>query len=262
VQTTARPTLTNPRLGDERLSCRYAATQDPELRAQLVERYMPLARYAASRFAGGVEPFDDLQQVATVGLLKAIDRFDPHRGASFASYALPTMVGELKRYFRDRSWTVRPPRDLQDDALKVERITQELQLQNGVPPTIDAIACRCDMTDEAVLEARQALRGRHAASLSSTSGDEQLSLDQRLGVVDDGFIGAERRAYIATLTATLTAREREIVRLRFEEDLTQAEIGTIVGVSQMHVSRLLVAALAKLRLAAGATVVTRPLGQP
>jgi RNA polymerase sigma-B factor len=232
---------------------RYARTRDPQLREQLVHRYMPLARYAAARYRHGQEPFEDLVQVASLGLLKAIERYDPVRGAAFSSYALPTMSGELRRHFRDRSWAVRPPRDLQEAALAVERATEALGRELGHAPTVDDLARRTGLDAEAVLEAREALGARLSTSLSApvhgTEGDE-LDLGSRLGTDDDGFQAAEHRATIGTLTKALTQREREIVRLRFEEDLTQSEIGQAVGLSQMHVSRVLRQAIDKLRAAA------------
>ncbi len=234
----------------------YARTGDLNLRRRLIERYLPLARFAAARYSRSSEPFDDLVQVASVGLIKAIDRFDPDNGASFSSYALPTMLGELRRHFRDRSWTVRPPRDLQEDALTVERTTSDLQAARSVPPTVEDIAKACSLTIEMVLDARQALAGRDATSLSSArardDGDAP-SLERWLGVLDDGFERAEQRATIQRLAAHLTKRERQIIRLRFEEDLTQTEIGAIIGVSQMQVSRILRAAMNKLHASAAQT---------
>jgi RNA polymerase sigma-B factor len=232
---------------------RYARTRDPRLREQLVHRYLPLARYAASRYRRGSEPFDDLIQVASVGLLKALDRYDPIRGSAFSSYALPTMAGELRRHFRDRGWAVRPPRELQEQALAVERAGEELGTELGRSPTVEELAERMGLEVEIVLEAREALTARMSTSLSTpTRGadDEDLSLATRLGAEDDGYAGAEQRATIEALARVLTAREREILRLRFEEDLTQAEIGKIVGLSQMHVSRILRVSVEKLRGAA------------
>lgn len=231
---------------------RYARTRDPLLREQLVHRYLPLARYAASQYRRGTEPFDDLVQVASVGLLKALDRYDPVRGAAFSSYAMPTMSGELRRHFRDRGWAVRPPRDLQEQALAVEKASEALSRELGRSPTVTELATRIGTDEETVLEAREALTARMASSLSTpTAGqDEDPGLGSRLGADDDGFRKAEHRATLAALTRTLTPREREIVRLRFHEDLTQAEIGRIIGLSQMHVSRLLRMAIDKLRLAA------------
>ena len=237
---------------DSEMLRRYARTRDPRLREQLVHRYLPLARYAASQYRRSAEPFDDLVQVASVGLLKAIDRYDPVRGAAFSSYALPTMSGELRRHFRDRGWMVRPPRDLQEQALAVERAAEVLHRELGRSPTVDELAERVGTDAEAVLEAREALNARLSTSFSAPvrGEDDDLDLGSRLGAEDDGFAVAEHRATLTTLTRALTQREREIVRLRFDEDLTQAEIGEIVGLSQMHVSRVLRAAIEKLRAAA------------
>jgi RNA polymerase sigma-B factor len=241
---------------DVMLLRRYARTRDPQLREQLVHRYMPLARYAAAQYRHGPEPFEDLVQVASLGLLKAIDRYDPIRGSAFSSYALPTMSGELRRHFRDRSWAVRPPRDLQEHALAVERATEALSRELGHAPTVADIGARTGYDVETVLEAREALSARLSTSLSATvrGGDgDELELGSRLGADDDGFAAAEQRATLGALAKALTAREREIVRLRFEEDMTQAEIGEVVGLSQMHVSRCLRTAVDKLRAAAAPT---------
>jgi RNA polymerase sigma-B factor len=231
---------------------RYAARRTPELRDQLVVRYLPLARFCASQFARTSEPFDDLLQVASIGLIKALDRYDPARGVAFSSYAMPTMSGELRRHFRDRGWSVRPPRDLQEWALATERATTALIRDLGRSPTIDEIAERSGLTSEAVLEAREALVARTATSLSAPLGadGEHHTLGDAIGVVDDGFVAAEQRATIDELARrSLTHREREILRLRFDEDMTQSEIGEAVGLSQMHVSRVLRTVLDKLRLA-------------
>jgi RNA polymerase sigma-B factor len=237
---------------DRLLLCRFARSRDPEMREQLVRRYLPLARYAASRYASSAELFDDLVQVATLGLLKAIDRYDPDRGVAFSSYALPTMDGELRRHFRDRGWAVRPPRGLQEQALRIERAADQLQRELRRSPNVDELAERTGFDAETVLEARAALAARDARSLSAAGGDDDDGdpLQARLGAEDDGYRRAEQRATIATLVRGLSKREREIVRLRFAEDLTQAEIGERVGYSQMHVSRVLRTALERLRLAA------------
>jgi RNA polymerase sigma-B factor len=233
---------------DADLLARYARTRAPDLRDQLVRRYLPLARYSAGQYARGGEPFDDLLQVASIGLLKAIDRYEPGRGAEFSSYALPTMAGELRRHFRDRSWSVRPPRDLQDHALAVERATAALIADLGRSPTVGEIAGRTGLGVASVLEAREALASRHAVSFSlPASGDDGPDLGECMGTWDAGFDGAEDRATLTRLFRHLSHREREILRMRFEEDLTQAEIGERVGLSQMHVSRLLRNALEKLR---------------
>ena len=237
---------------DDRLLRRFATTRDPHLQGELVERFLPLARFAAARFARGSEPYDDLLQVASVGLIKAIERYEPQNGAAFSSFALPTMIGELRRHFRDRSWSVRPPRTLQEHALRIEQVAERLHRQAGVMPTVQEVAQASDLTLEEVLEARQALEGRRATSLSpADDGDDEASgLHRTLGRVDAGFEDVEQRATIAQLGATLTRREREVIRLRFEQDLTQAEIGAALGVSQMQVSRILRIALEKMRAAA------------
>jgi RNA polymerase sigma-B factor len=238
--------------GDARLLRQYGATRDPQIRAQLVERYLPLARYAANHYARRTEPFEDLVQVASLGLLKAIDRFDPSNGATFSSYALPTMLGELRRHFRDRGWAVRPPRTLQEHALLVERTTAELQRALGRSPTVEELSETTRLSHEQVLEAREAAAAHGATSLSAHVGgdDDAGELGDMIGVEDDGFARADDRATVDALLRTLTYREREILRLRMEEDLTQSEIGERVGLSQMHVSRLLRQILDKLHVAA------------
>jgi RNA polymerase sigma-B factor len=244
-------------LGDEALLRRYAETRDPALREALVERYLPLARHAVGRFSRRHEPFDDLLQVASVGLLKAIDRFDPSNGAAFSSYALPTMLGEVRRHFRDHSWTVRPPRDLQEQALAVSRTADRLTAEHGTPPSVGEIAAATGLTEEDVLEARMALDGRSYTSLTPVGMDDDdhdrgRGAERRLAVTDDGYDRAEDRRFVGDLTRRLPPRDREVVRLRFEEDLTQAEIGQRVGLSQMHVSRILRDSLAAMRAAAAA----------
>jgi RNA polymerase sigma-B factor len=234
---------------------RFAATRDRQLRDEIIARYLPLARHVAGRYAHGSEPFDDLFQVACVALLKAVDRYDPERGIAFTSYALPTMTGELKRHFRDRTWAVRPPRDLQDQSLRVERIVQDFTHDRGRAPTVPEIAERADLDIEAVLEALQAAQARDGVSLDAPArGDEEDdTVGHRIGDLDGGFAGAEDRGTISQLSRSLTERERTVLRLRFEQDLTQAEIGELVGVSQMHASRIIRGAVDKLRVIADHT---------
>jgi RNA polymerase sigma-B factor len=252
------PSYRSPRRSpraDAALLARFAETRDTELRRRLVDRYLPLARFAAAHFARGPEPIEDLVQVASIGLLHAIDRYDPGKGVAFTSYALPTINGELRRHFRDRGWMIRPPRDLQDDALRVKRITQELLTERRHAPTVEDVARAGALSVEEVLEAREALNARHAASLSPTSGDDESpGLEARLGIIDDNFARVEQRAMLDALgRRVLTRRDRAIVHLRFAHDLTQAEIGDVVGLSQMHVSRVLRVSLDKLRAAAAAS---------
>jgi RNA polymerase sigma-B factor len=247
-----RPTAPGDAPADLRLLRRFNASRDPDVREQLVVRYLPLARYAANHYARRDEPFDDLLQVASLGLLKAIERFDPANGATFSSYALPTMLGELRRHFRDRSWAVRPPRTLQEHALAVERATGEQARLLGRSPTIAELAAATGLGLEQVLEAREAIAAHAATSLSTPvgAGDDSAVLGDLLGVDDPGYARADQRATVDALLRSLTRREREIVRLRMEEDLTQSEIGERVGLSQMHVSRLLRQILEKLHRAA------------
>lgn len=237
---------------DHALFARYNNRRDPADRDQLVKQYLPLARQLARRYQRDQASFDDLFQVACLGLLKAIDRFDTERGIAFSTFAVPTIAGEIKRHFRDHSWSVRVPRDLQELALKAERTASELSLSLRRQPTVAEIADAVGASDETVLEALEAARAYEASSLQSPLGDDDRgdTLGERIGTEDPGFTGAEQRATLEQMMWALTAREREVLRLRFAEDLTQSEIGERVGVSQMHVSRIIRHALAQLRTVA------------
>jgi RNA polymerase sigma-B factor len=237
---------------DRRLLVRYHDSGDPVAREALVERFLPLARQLARRYQRGAEPLDDLVQVASLGLLKAIDRFDPQRETAFSSFAVPTILGELKRHFRDRGWSVRVPRDLQELSVRVDRVTDQLARGLGRAPTPDEIGAEIGVTAEQVLEAREAAGAYRAVSLDRPREDDDESerVAERMGVVDPGFDVAEDAATVESLMRVLSDREREVLRLRFSEDLTQSEIGIRVGVSQMHVSRLIRQAVARLREAA------------
>jgi RNA polymerase sigma-B factor len=238
---------------DRRLLVRYRAHGDPAAREQLVARFLPLARQLARRYQRGGEPLDDLVQVASLGLLKAIDRFDPERETAFSSFAVPTILGELKRHFRDKGWSVRVPRDLQELAVKVDRVADEMSRELGRAPTPAEIAERTGSSLEQVLEAREASGAYRAVSLDRPRTEEDEDSDsyaEAVGVDDPGFRIAEASATIDRLMRVLSEREREVLRLRFEEDLTQSEIGERVGVSQMHVSRLIRQSIARLREAA------------
>jgi len=241
-------------VGERRLLERYAKDQSPTVREELVDRFMPLARRLAARYAGGAEPFDDLVQVASVGLVKAIDRFDPERGTAFSTFAVPTILGELKRHFRDRGWSVHVPRDVQERILKVERAMAELPAKLGHTPTVQEIGQRIEATDEEVLEAMHASQGHHAVSLDATStmgdGDEPGPLRDRIGSEDLSFDTVEYGEAIGPVLKEISERDRQVLHLRFVEDLTQAEIAERVGVSQMHVSRLIRRALERLRTVA------------
>jgi RNA polymerase sigma-B factor len=237
---------------DRRLFARRAAG-DERAREELIERFLPLARSLARRYDQSVEPLDDLVQVASMGLVKAVDRYEPGRGCAFSSYAVPTIVGELKRHFRDRTWTVRPPRALQELTLRVDDASVRLSQRLDRAPTVSELAAEVGAGDEEILEALQARTARGALSLQAPVGgsDEEVELQDTVGAGDDGYARAETRALLDSLLAGLTPRARVVLRLRFEEDLTQAEIGALLGVSQMQISRIIRQSVARLRLIAG-----------
>ena len=257
-----REALPDDRRGrdDLRLFRAWVDGGDRQARAQLIERFLPLARSLARRYERGSEPLEDLVQVASVALVKAIDRYDPARGYAFSSFAVPTIAGELKRHFRDHSWTVRPPRDLQEVTLRVETALTRLTQQLDRSPTTQELAAAAGLDDEQVLEALQARRGRSAISLQAPQGDpaDGMTLGDTIGAEDPGLERAEQRAALDDLLKTVPARAREMVRLRFEEDLTQAEIGAIFGVSQMQVSRILRQTVEQLRIVAERAEAERP----
>jgi RNA polymerase sigma-B factor len=237
---------------DRRLLERYHHDGDIAAREALVERFLPLARQLARRYQRGGEPLDDLIQVASLGLLKAIDRFEPDRPTAFSSFAVPTILGELKRHFRDRGWSVRVPRDLQEMSVRVEKVADTMARRLGRAPTPAEIAEEVGTTTERVLEAREAAGAYRAVSLDRPrdDADEGEGMAEVFGIEDPGFGLAEDAATVERLMTVLGDREREVLRLRFVEDLTQSEIGARVGVSQMHVSRLIRQAIARLRAAA------------
>jgi RNA polymerase sigma-B factor len=238
---------------DARLFSRLAKTGDPRAREELIERYMPLARNLAARYRKSSEPFDDLLQVASLGLVKAVDRYEPGRGIAFSSYAVPTITGELKRHFRDKSWSVRMPRGLQERTLRVDKAVTQLNTDLGRSPTVTELASTLELSEEEVLEALEARHAHSATSLETPLGgeeDDARTLGDGLGHTDDGFELAEHRATLKGLFDVLPERDQRIVRMRFEDGLTQAEIGKVVGVSQMQVSRILRASLAKMHAAA------------
>jgi RNA polymerase sigma-B factor len=225
---------------------------DQHAREQLVQRFLPLARQLARRYHRGGEPLDDLTQVASLGLLKAIDRFDPERATAFSSFAVPTILGELKRYFRDKGWSVRVPRDLQELAVRLEPTTEALARDLGRTPTTAELAAHLQVSVEQLLEAREAAGAYRAVSLDRPRDEDEESdgLGAGFGIEDAGFAEAEDAATVAHLMRVLSEREREVLRLRFAEDLTQAEIGARIGVSQMHVSRIIRQAITQLQRAA------------
>jgi RNA polymerase sigma-B factor len=233
---------------DDRALFARLADGDPRARAMLVERFMPLARSLARRYESSGEPLEDLVQVASLALVKAIDRFDASRGHAFSSFAVPTIVGELKRHFRDRTWAVRPPRELQELILRLDRVSVRLSQELDRAPTVSELAEAAGAEEEHILEALQARSGRGTLSLHAPSSQEPdaASLEDSLGDDDSGFDRAESRAVLDGLCVGLPARAREVLRMRFEDDLTQAEIGERLGVSQMQVSRIIRQTIARL----------------
>ena len=241
---------------DEQLLRRYHESGDLDAREELVVRLMPLARQLASRYRHSGEPLEDLTQVACVGLLKAIDRYDPERGTGFTRYALPTMLGELKRHFRDKGWALRVPRATQELALKVNEALGRLPAKLGRAARPRDVAEAIGVSVEDVLEAMEAATAYEATSLDAPRGssddDEEWTHGDALGDEDAGYELVELSDALRGTLDALPPRERLILRLRFERDLTQAEIANCVGVSQMHVSRLLRRSLDRLS-AAGAS---------
>jgi RNA polymerase sigma-B factor len=231
---------------------RLAREGDPRDRAALVERFLPLARTLARRYQRSGEPFDDLLQVASLGLIKAIDGFDTDRGIAFSAYAVPTILGEIKRYFRDRTWAVHVPSHLQELTLRVDRAVGELAEKLRRQPSVPEIVVAVGADEEAVLEALQAGGAYRARSFDEPSGggEDAVTLGESIGVAEHGFARVEARVTFAALLNVVTSREREVLRMRFEEDMTQAEIAAAIGASQMHVSRIIRGALARIRQAA------------
>ena len=238
------------RAGTTELFARWQQDGDPRARQELAQRFLPLARKLARRYSGAHEPFDDLLQVASLGLVKAIDRFDVSRGTAFSSFAVPTILGELKRYFRDLGWSVHVPRGAQELALKVEDARQKLMTKTGRPPSVQDLAQYLELSIEDVLEALETAGAHHTASLDSPREDgeeESGTLADAFGQVDESYELVEARVTIAAAADHLGPRERQVLVLRFVEDLTQSQIASMIGVSQMQVSRILRRALAQLR---------------
>jgi RNA polymerase sigma-B factor len=237
------------------LLVRYHEYGDLGARAELVERFLPLARDLALRYTYTDEAFDDLLQVASLGLLKAIDRFDPGRGTKFTSYAAPTILGELKRHFRDKGWSLHVPRELQERTLAVGHATERLSKELGRSPKVREVAEHIGCSVEQVLEAQEAAASYEAASLDAPVAREEgesAALVDLLGEDDSSFELVEDREAIARGWKELPDVERTVLELRFMHDLNQREIGERIGYSQMHVSRLLRRALSRLETAAAA----------
>ncbi|GGV91553.1 RNA polymerase sigma-F factor [Streptomyces gelaticus] len=220
------------------------------VRAALIEANLPLVRYAAARFRSRNEPMEDVVQVGTIGLINAIDRFDPERGVQFPTFAMPTVVGEIKRYFRDNVRTVHVPRRLHELWVQVTGATEDLTTAHGRSPTTAEIAQRLRISEDEVLACIEAGRSYHATSLEAAQeGDGLPGLLDRLGYEDPALTGVEHRDLVRHLLVQLPEREQRILLLRYYSNLTQSQISAELGVSQMHVSRLLARSFARLRSA-------------
>jgi RNA polymerase sigma-B factor len=237
---------------DKKLLLRYREDGDERALSDLTERYLPLARRLASRYRYTNEPMEDLVQVANLALLKAIQRFDLERDAAFSSYAVPTILGELKRYFRDHSWSVHVPRDLQERAVKINKTVDALSKQLGRAPTVKELAEKLDVELEQVVEALEATQAFDAASLDAERPGQDgnmATIGDTIGAEEAGFDMVEYGAAIEGVLGDMPERTRVVLHLRFVEDMTQAQIAERIGVSQMHVSRIIRKALVDLRAA-------------
>jgi RNA polymerase sigma-B factor len=236
---------------DQYLLRRYRLHGDISARQKLITMYLPLVRSLARRYASRGEQFDDLVQVGAIGLIKAIDRFDLERGVELTTYATPNIVGEIKRYFRDKGWSVRVPRGLQELNIRLNKVIDELVPKLQRSPTINEIAEAAGATPEEVLEALETSQAYNSVSLQAApngeSGDDETGLIDYMGTEEAAYDTMEDRTMLAPGFAKLDARERYILHLRFFEGLTQSQIAARVGISQMHVSRLIRRALEKLR---------------
>lgn len=238
------------RLDGEALLALYHRTGDERVRERAVEWYLPLARRLAARYHRRQEPFEDLVQVANLGLVKAVKRYDPTRGTRFSSFAVPTITGELRRHFRATAWSLHVPRGVQEDALRVRDAAGKLTHRLGRAPRITELVVETGLDEEAITEALHARAVQSTASLDqpvgSTAEDGDATLGELVGVDDDGFDLAEHQAVVGTLVRALPQREREILFLRFAHDMTQSEIAERIGCSQMQISRILRRTIARL----------------
>ncbi|GAA1916213.1 RNA polymerase sigma factor SigF [Streptantibioticus ferralitis] len=224
------------------------SSEREELRNRLVQMHLPLVEHLARRFRNRGEPLDDLTQVATIGLIKSVNRFDPDRGVEFSTYATPTVVGEIKRHFRDKGWAVRVPRRLQELRLALTTATGELSQEHGRAPTVHELAEHLKISEEEVLEGLESANAYSTLSLDvPDTDDESPAVADTLGAEDDALEGVEYRESLKPLLEQLPPREKKILLLRFFGNMTQSQIAQEVGISQMHVSRLLARTLAQLR---------------
>jgi RNA polymerase sigma-B factor len=240
------PSDARPNVAARQPFVEYAKSRDPALRDELVTANLALARILARRLSNRGESYDDLLQVASLALINAVERFDPDRGVEFSTFATRTVLGELKHHFRDKAWTVRAPRRLQELYLELGHAIGLLSQQLRRSPTVAELSEYLGVAEESVLQAMEAGQGYRSSSLD-VPGDDQEPMSARLGSEDMSFVGVEDRTVLAQALSKLPRRERLIVQLRFFDGLTQSEIAAQVGLSQMHVSRLLTASLEKLR---------------
>ena len=252
MDTSKAPHRAPQRLSSPALFRRYRKTGERDARDALVRRFLPLAHRLVRRFARSSEPEEDLRQVASIALIKAVERFDPDRGTSFAAFAVPTIVGELKRHFRDTTWSLHVPRRAQEQGLAIEQAMETLTNRDGRTPTVAELASHLALGTEDVLEGLLAANAYQTLSLDAPQklhddDDREDTLGETLGSDDDRYGLVEEDVTLAGVLRTLPERERRILHLRFVEDLTQTEIAARVGVSQMQVSRLLTKTLADLR---------------
>ena len=259
TQELAEPSARSVRIAADRAKAREMFVQlnglpdgDPRrarLRDELVEIHLPLVEYLARRFRNRGEPLDDLVQVATIGLIKSVDRFDLERAVEFSTYATPTIVGEIKRHFRDKGWAIRVPRRLQELKLSLTKATSDLSQKNGRSPTVAELAQHLGLTEEEILEGLESANAYSAVSLDAPDGgdDDSPAVADSLGMVDDALEGVEYRESLKPLLERLPAREKKILMLRFFGGMTQSQIAGELGISQMHVSRLLARTLTQLR---------------
>jgi len=249
-RTLAKPARTPEREETQRLLRQYRKTRDPKDRDRLVDLNSDLVHYIARRFANRGEPLEDIEQVGFVGLIQAIERFDPSLENEFSTFATPTIAGEIRRYFRDRSWAVRVPRRLQENLVRVNSASQQLQNELGRTATVAEIGERLGMSPEEVLAALEVSPAQHTVSLESTgpaSSDDTSTLGERLGREDENLERVEAQEMLERVMSHLTPRERQILALRFVDQLPQTEVAKRLGISQMHVSRLQRAAVDHLR---------------
>ena len=232
---------------DEEIAELFRKLPDPVAREELAREFLPLAEYFARRFSGRGEPVEDLTQTASLGLLNAIDRFDPERGVPFSTYAAATIVGELKRHFRDRGWALRVPRNVQETAILVNRTVSMLWQEMGRAPTVREIAMSADIGEDDVLEALDALQAYTTDSLDAPTADATSTAAESIGAEDRSYEVSEEWLSLTPALRELPERERSILYLRFFEGRTQTEIADELGISQMHVSRLVSQSLEKLR---------------